>query len=203
MQQALTHRSATSNHNERLEFLGDSVLAIFISDFIYHRFSDFDEGMLTKLRAYLVRKETLVKVAKAIDIAPLIIIGDSEIKSGKPMRGSLLADTLEAVIGTLYLLRGMETASEFIKEIFAEIFSNIPPPDALKDAKTKLQEHLQTDAHALPVYELIKKESDGSFNVACKVLDLNSESFGKAKSKRQAEQQAAAAMLKKLLQAND
>ncbi len=198
MKQALTHRSAGRNHNERLEFLGDAVLGVLVSDMIYRRFPSLAEGELTKLRSHLVREETLVEIACAVGLAELVIVGRSESKSGGSTRDALLADTLEAVIGALYLLKGMDQAAGFVGEMFAERLADAPPPDTLKDPKTKLQEYLQAGGYALPVYELREQTSRGTFCIVCKVTEFGIEFPGEAMSKRKAEQQAAAGALARL-----
>lgn len=198
MKQALTHRSAAGNHNERIEFLGDAVLGAVVSDVLYQHFPSFDEGELTKLRAHLVCKESLSAIATAIDLPPLILIGQGEVDSGGRHRDALLADTLEAVIGAVYLLEGMDKAAGFIREIFDERLKSVPAPEELKDPKTRLQEYLQARGHALPVYEAGEKTRHGIFYVVCKVSAFGVEFSAKATSKRKAEQQAAAGALRQL-----
>ena len=195
MRQALTHRSAGSNHNERLEFLGDAVLGVIISGLVYHRFPLFTEGELTRLRSYLVREGTLAEVASAAGLTQFIIVGPGEVRY---VRDALLADTLEAVIGALYLLEGIKKASEFVSKIFGDRLVNAPSPDALKDPKTRLQEYLQGGGRARPIYELREETADGIFHVACKVADFDIEVTSRAASKRKAEQQAAAGVLEQL-----
>ena len=198
MRQALTHRSAGSCHNERLEFLGDAVLGMIVSDLVYHRFPSFSEGEMTRLRSYLVREDTLAGIARAAGLASLIVTGPGETGRRGRMRGALLADTLEAVIGAIYLLRGAEWAARFVSGIFGEHLANPPAPETLKDAKTRLQEYLQADGRALPIYELRGQTGCGAFRVACRVTDLDVEVVSEAASKRKAEQQAAAGVLRRL-----
>ena len=200
MRQALTHRSAAAVHNERIEFLGDAVLGLLISRWIYSEYPSFDEGDLTRLRSYLVRKETLARVAKEIDISPLIVVGAGELSGcDGPWRESLLADTLEAVIGALYLLRGIDEAGEFVREIFSDTLAGLPPISSLQDAKTRLQEYLQKKGLALPAYGAVEPVPEGRFRVECTVAELEMRTRGEAASRRKAEQQAAAVMLEKLL----
>ena len=196
MQQALTHRSVGGEHNERLEFLGDAVLDVAVSDLIYRRFPAFDEGRLTRLRAHLVKKATLAGVASELELAPLIIVGRGEQKNGA--RDTLMANALEAVIGALYLLRGMDAAVAFVTEVFAERLLNPPGPETLKDPKSRLQEHLQAGGHALPVYESDGMTDAGAFRVVCRVAAFNVECPGEGASKRKAEQAAAAAALQRV-----
>ncbi len=198
MKQALTHRSADRSHNERIEFLGDAVLGVLVSDLLYRRFPSFAEGELTKLRSYLVREDTLAEIARSVNLSELVVVGRGESRHGGLQRGALLADTLEAVIGALYLLRGMDCTAEFIREAFDERLVHIPSPDALKDAKTRLQEYLQAGGHALPVYEMREKTRRGDFHVVCKVAAFGLEFPGEAASKRKAEQKAAAGVLEQL-----
>ena len=201
MKQALTHRSAACSHNERIEFLGDAVLGVIIAEALYQRFPSFDEGALTKLRAHLVREETLAKLARVIDLPPLIVIGHGESESGGRKRDALLADTLEAVIGAVYLLEGMGRAADFVNELFDERLESTPSMEELKDSKTKLQEYLQARGRPLPVYEAGEK-TGGTFCVVCKVIEPGVEFSSKATSKRKAEQQAAAGVLKQLQSAS-
>ncbi len=203
MRQALTHRSAAAVHNERIEFLGDAVLGLLISRLIYSEFPSLDEGELTRLRAHLVRKETLAKVAKEIDVPPLIVVGGGESSaSGGLWREALLADTLEAVIGALYLLRGIDRTEEFVREVFLDTLANLPR-GSLKDAKTRLQEYLQKKGLALPAYNVLEEVCEGHFQVECTLVEPDMRSRGEATSRRKAEQQAASAMLEKLLVCRD
>ena len=198
MKRALTHRSAHGDHNERIEFLGDAVLGLLISDLLYRSCPTFDEGELTKLRSYLVSGASLAEVARAIDLTPMIRVGRGESGSGNPPREALLADTLEAVIGALYLLKGIEPTRAFIKEIFARRLKDHPSPRDLKDPKTRLQEYLQAQGYQRPVYELRETLENGDFLVLCRAESLNLEASSKAASKRKAEQQAAEQVLQQL-----
>lgn len=197
MQQALTHRSAARDHNERIEFLGDAVLGLLVSGLLYRRYPSFTEGELTRLRSHLVKEKTLAEVAREIGLAPLIVVGRGESKSGGRMRDALLADTFEAVVGALYLLRGIDETAGFIEGTFKRRLEEIPTPDALKDPKSRLQEYLQAQGRALPRYELHEK-TEGGFRAVCKLEKPVAEFSGEAASKREAEQQAAAEALERL-----
>lgn len=196
MQQALTHRSAAREHNERVEFLGDAVLGLLISALLYRRHPSFTEGELTNSRSYLVREQTLAEVARELDLASFITVGRGESKSG--VRDALLADTFEAVVGALYLLRGLDETAEFVERVFERRLAETPEPGALKDPKSRLQEYLQARGSPLPRYELREQTESGVFRVTCTLEELGVESSGEAASKRKAEQAAAAAALEQL-----
>lgn len=196
MQQALTHRSAAREHNERVEFLGDAVLGLLISALLYRRHPSFTEGELTNSRSYLVREQTLAEVARELNLASFITVGRGESKSG--VRDALLADTFEAVVGALYLLRGLDETAEFVERVFERRLAETPEPGALKDPKSRLQEYLQARGSPLPRYELREQTESGVFRVTCTLEELGVESSGEAASKRKAEQAAAAAALEQL-----
>ena len=131
--QALTHRSVSAQNNERLEYLGDSLLGFFIAEWLFNQFPSYPEGDLTRLRAHLVRKETLAEIARKQNLGELIALGAGELKSGGSRRDSILADALEALIGALYLSEGIESAKAFTLKLFAEHLQDIPTVDELKD----------------------------------------------------------------------
>jgi ribonuclease-3 len=198
LEQALTHRSASSANNERLEFLGDSILNFVIAEEVFHRRPDSPEGDLSRLRANLVNKQSLAEIARVIQLGDDIHLGSGELKSGGHRRDSILADALEAVFGAIYLDGGFVAARDVIVRLYSERLSDLPSAHQLKDPKTRLQEHLQARGHALPDYEV--REVDGasheqSFEVACYVNALDQSTSGRASSRRKAEQQAAQAML--------
>ena len=174
------------------------MLGVLVSDMIYRRFPSFNEGELTKLRSHLVRKETLADIARSFGLPQLVIVGRGESRSGGQGRSTLLADTLEAVVGALYLTRGMEAAAKFIDTMFSGRFESVPSPDALKDPKTRLQECLQASGYAPPSYEMLEKTKRGTFRVVCKAAGVGIEVPDEAKSKREAEQRAAAGVLQRL-----
>jgi len=198
---ALTHRSAATINNERLEFLGDSVLSLVISNKLYSLFPEVDEGILSRLRASLVKGDTLSQLAKEIDLGDYIILGSGELKSGGHRRASILADAFEAVIGAIYLDSGIRSAEKFILTQFLSRLENINPNDVNKDPKTQLQEYLQARNLALPVYTVVSiegKSHDQTFTVDGKVDVVNSVVQGKGRSRRYAEQQVAQKILDKL-----
>ncbi len=192
--QAFTHRSFSSDNNERLEYLGDSLLGFFIAEWLYKEFPSYSEGNLTRLRAHLVRKETLAEIAREQKLADMLKLGSGELKSGGLSRASILADALEAVIGAVYLAEGLQAAKDFVLKIYAIKFKNIPTVDELKDAKTRLQELLQSRGVSVPVYKLKEKHGKSgkeTFVIEC-IVDGCEEVFsGVGASRRKAEQQSA------------
>ena len=195
---AVTHRSAGGAHNERLEFLGDAVLQFVTTELLYARFADADEGVLSKLRARLVRGETLSELARALALGERLVLGPGEGRDG--VRDSILADALEAVIGALYLQHGLAAARDFIGALFAGPLASLRVDD-LKDAKSRLQEYAQARGAGLPIYEVLREHSrDGTkfFEVACKVPELRLEASGAGMSKRKAEQCAAESTLRQI-----
>ena len=198
---ALTHRSASSINNERLEFLGDSILGFMIADHVFQLEPEMNEGDLTRLRAYLVQESTLHKIAVNIDLSDYILLGSGEKKSGVKFRASVLSDTIEALIGAVYLDGGYQQVRKFIKRLFASLFANLPDLNQLKDSKTQLQELLQHDGNLLPAYTLVKimgADHNQLFYVDCNIEKNNLKTNGKGSSRRSAEQQAAKDMLNKL-----
>lgn len=198
---ALTHRSAATENNERLEFLGDSVLSIVISTKLYSKFPKNDEGILSRLRASLVKGETLSELAKAINLGEYIQLGSGELKSGGFRRASILADAFEAVIGAIYLDGGIEKAETFILTQFDELLNKINPDEVNKDPKTQLQEYLQARNHPLPVYTVVSitgKSHEQTFTVDGQIEILDQVIKGKGKSRRYAEQQVAQKILELL-----
>jgi len=198
---ALTHRSVGSVNNERLEFLGDAVLNAVIAMDLYHRRPDAPEGELSRLRASLVRGETLAGVARELGIGDCVRLGEGERKSGGFRRDSILADTVEAIIGAVCLDSDFDTASRFVLEVFATRLADLPSVEELKDPKTRLQELLQRDGEALPEYELV--HSSGAdharrFTVRCSVPARGVSCEATATSRRKAEQRAASACLERL-----
>lgn len=196
--EALTHRSAGSRHNERLEFLGDSVLSLVVTERIYTSLPQANEGDLSRLRASLVNKEALAQLAKELGMGEVIRLGPGELKSGGFRRNSILADALEAVIGAVYLVNGLEAAREFIERIYGERLSNPPSLRGLKDPKSRLQELLQGRGLALPEYRVTEVHGDPhnqTFTAACAVSGLDIEAVGRGTSRRKAEQDAAARAL--------
>lgn len=197
LKQALTHRSVTLLHNERLEFLGDAVLDFVIAEMLFHTCAHAQEGELSRLRASLVRGQTLAQIAKEFDLGAYLILGSGELKSGGQQRESILADAMEAVIAAIYLDGGLEAAKSAIAQWFETRLSNLSELK-LKDAKTRLQEHLQSQGLSLPLYQVISvtgEPHDQLFKVDCMVKSLQLITRGEAVSRRRAEQAAAEAML--------
>lgn len=201
LRQALTHRSFSSDHYERLEFLGDSVLGLAISGLIYTRLPDVPEGDLSRVRANLVRQETLHGLAVELGVPAVMRLGEGEMRSGGQKRASILADTLEAIIGALYLDAGFEKAQAFVHRLYSAMEINPQMQAISKDAKTELQEWLQGRKMKLPLYKVVATLGAAhrqSFDVECEILELRLAERGIGGSRRAAEQAAAAAMLQTL-----
>src|SRR5450830_72320 len=155
LQQALTHRSHSVLHNERLEFLGDSVLNCVVASLLFESFADIDEGDLSRVRANLVKQQTLYEIAQKIELSQFLRLGEGELKSGGFRRPSILADTLEALFGGVFLDAGFDAAKEVIRALYAPILESVDPTTLGKDAKTLLQEFLQSRKIALPQYNVV------------------------------------------------
>jgi ribonuclease-3 len=191
---ALTHRSAGRYNNERLEFLGDAILGFVIAETLYERFPQAEEGMLTRLRASLVKRETLAGIARDLDLGSLLRLGPGERKTGGWRRDSILANTVEAVIGAVYLDSDMPSCRTFILELFGPKLEGLKPDAAEKDPKTTLQEILQERRLPLPSYEVIAEEGEPHkrlFTVRCSIDCLPEAVTAQGRSKRSAEQAAA------------
>jgi ribonuclease-3 len=199
LQQALTHRSfSRGSNNERLEFLGDSVLNLVISNCIYHRFADADEGDLSRIRASLVKQATLAQVAREINLGEHINLGGGELKSGGYRRASILSDALEAVIGAIYLDSDYQHTEAAVLNLFQGFLENIDSAADLKDPKTRLQEYLQARQQGLPTYEVEKtsgKSHSQLFTVSCRIDRPELWASGTGTSRKKAEQQAAQKLL--------
>ena len=199
--QALTHRSAASRNNERLEFLGDAVLDFVASDIVYRQRSDADEGELSRLRASLVRDTTLAELATEFDLGDHLILGPGERKSGGHRRASILADALEAIFGAIYLDAGFDAAERVIRAVYSDRADRLPDADDLKDPKTRLQEWLQGDGRGLPAYRTVQvsgRAHQQVFDVSCTIAELDIVTQGQGTSRRDAEQVAASKMLEEL-----
>ncbi|GGP85715.1 ribonuclease III [Shewanella ulleungensis] len=199
--QALTHRSAANKHNERLEFLGDSILSIVISDALYHQFPKATEGDLSRMRATLVKGDTLTLIAKEFKLGDYLFLGPGELKSGGFRRESILADAVEAIIGAVYLDANLDVCRTLLLSWYEGRLANIKPGINQKDPKTILQEHLQGFKKPLPDYQVVAVEGeahDQTFTVECKISELNQVVTGVASSRRKAEQLAAAQVLELL-----
>lgn len=198
---ALTHRSCGKRNNERLEFLGDSILNFVIAEDLYARFPQAREGELSRLRAGQVKGETLAEIARELGFGDYLRLGSGELKSGGFRRDSILADSVEAVIGAIYLDSDMETVRGFILHWYSARLEKINLKQSQKDSKTRLQEFLQSRRISLPKYELVKVEGeahDQTFYILCHVAMLDVPTHGTGSSRRQAEQEAARAAIEQL-----
>jgi len=196
--QAVTHRSFSADHNERLEFLGDSVLNLSVADLLYTRLSALPEGDLSRVRANLVKQDTLHQLAVGLDLSDVLRLGEGEARSGGQKRPSILADALEAIIGAVYLDAGYQVAQSLVQRLFKPVEIN-PTMDAIgKDPKTELQEWLQGRKMNLPQYKVVGTQGAAhkqTFDVQCEIPELNLSERGIGGSRRAGEQAAAAAML--------
>lgn len=198
LETALTHRSAKKTHYERMEFLGDAVLNLVISSELYQLYPQASEGDLSRLRAHLVKGESLSKIASELALGDFLRLGSGELKSGGYRRKSILADVLESIIGAIYLDAGFTVAQNFILRIFADKIDDVGDIKELKDPKTRLQEFLQAKALPLPSYEVVKTSGQAHnqvFEVSCTVSILDKPVYGNGNSRRKAEQAAAEKML--------
>ncbi|MDR6538944.1 ribonuclease III [Variovorax soli] len=201
LQRALTHRSFSADHNERLEFLGDSVLNLAVAHLLYERLSQLPEGDLSRVRANLVKQDTLHQLAVKLALSPLLRLGEGEARSGGPNRPSILADALEALIGAVYLDAGYGPAQALVRRLYESVAITPRMDAAAKDPKTELQEWLQGHKMKLPVYRVIGTLGAAhkqTFDVECEVPDLSLRERGIGGSRRAGEQAAAAAMLIRL-----
>lgn len=202
LQTALTHRSFGAAHNERLEFLGDGVLNFIVAALLYDRFPELPEGDLSRLRAALVRQDSLYRLAQSLDLGDYLHLGEGELKSGGHRRPSILADALEALFGAIYLDGGFEAVKQVIGRLYAPLLEGLQPAEILKDAKTRLQEWLQGRKKPLPQYQLVETSGaahDQRFHVACVIGNPALRTLGIGSSRRLAEQAAAEEALKALL----
>ncbi|MBL1376887.1 ribonuclease III [Zobellella sp. CGMCC 1.18722] len=199
---ALTHRSAGSRHNERLEFLGDSILSMVVADALFHRFPKVNEGDMSRMRATLVREKTLAELAREFELGEYLILGPGELKSGGYRRESILADAVEALIGAVYLDTDIERVRELLLSWYDERLNDIQPGVEQKDPKTRLQELLQAKRKPLPTYtvvDVIGEAHNQKFTVHCLVDGLPDPVIGIGTSRRKAEQSAAEHALDTLL----
>lgn len=203
--QAVTHRSAGGINNERLEFLGDAILGFVIADELHRLFSEANEGQLSRLRSSLVKKETLAKLARSLDLGQYLRLGTGELRSGGQTRDSILADALEALFAAVYLDGSYSSARQVILKIFQERLKTLTIDSQQKDPKTRLQEYLQARKHPLPVYRIVDTSGNRHaqvFQVACELSDLGMETLGSGSSRRKAEQDAAARLMEAIGEAN-
>jgi len=205
LMRALTHRSAGADHNERLEFLGDAVLQTAVSALLYERFAGSDEGDLTRVRAHLVREDSLHRLALALGLPEVVRLSDGEARGGGALRPSILADALEALIGAAFLDGGFAPAQAMVVQLFGETIATTEVDSWSKDAKTELQEWLQARKLPVPVYRIVATRGQAhaqTFDVECLVAPLGLTEHGEGKSRRVAEQEAARRMLT-VLKASD
>jgi ribonuclease III len=201
---AMTHRSYGGRNNERLEFLGDSIVNFIIAEVLFQRFPEAREGQLSRLRARLVKGQTLAELAREMGFGEFLLLGSGEMKSGGHRRESILADAVEAVLGAIYLDAGMPVARARVLAWYAERLEGITLQDTQKDPKTRLQEFLQSRQVALPRYEVVSVHGEAhaqTFTVECQVEMLETHTTGVGASRRHAEQQAAERALSRLLPA--
>ena len=200
-QQALTHRSATHRNNERLEFLGDAVLDFVVSEVVYQSRPKASEGDLSKLRASLVKDDTLAEIALELELGEHLILGGGERKTGGHRRESILADALEAIFGAVFLDSGFDAAKAVIDGVYESRYRELPDVEDLRDPKTRLQEWLQARKMSLPEYELGKvtgKDHKQRFIVTCTIVETSFVTDGESTTRRKAEQKAARKMLERL-----
>lgn len=194
LQQALTHRSHSGLHNERLEFLGDSVLNCVVASLLFDRYGKIDEGDLSRLRANLVKQQSLYEIAQRLELSQFLRLGEGELKSGGFRRPSILADTLEALFGAVFLDAGFNAARDVIRAQYIPILDTVDPKTLGKDAKTLLQEYLQSKKIALPQYNVVATHGaahNQEFEIECLVPKLDIQVFGTGGSRRSGEQAAA------------
>ncbi len=198
--QALTHRSAGSPHNERLEFLGDALVNQFVAEALYRYWPKADEGALTRARAELVRESALASIARQLDLGPRLVLGPGEMKTGGHRRDSILADAVEALVAAIYLDSDFATCRDVVLPWFAGMIEALPPPNKVgKDAKTRLQEWLQGRGKPLPLYAVVEEGGEDHariFRASCTLDEPPVRTEGEGSSRRAAEQQAADAALR-------
>ncbi len=201
LREALTHRSASSKNNERLEFLGDSILNFVIAAELFQQYPDSPEGDLSRLRASLVKKEGLVLIAHDLNLGEYLTLGSGEMKSGGHRRDSIQADAVEAIFGAVFLDAGFDTCRQLILRLYQQQLDNAPDPATLKDPKTRLQELLQGRKLSIPNYEVLDvsgKSHQQTFHVNCTIDELSLVTEAKASSRRKAEQKSALKAIEEL-----
>ncbi len=194
LMQALTHRSHSKKNNERLEFLGDSVLNCTVAEMLYERYSDLDEGDLSRVRANLVKQQALYEIAQALQLSDCLRLGEGELKSGGFKRPSILADSFEAIVGAIFLDSGFEASKKVLRKWYSQILEHVDPRTLGKDDKTLLQEYLQGHQLPLPIYTVVATTGvahNQQFEVECSIPSLKVTLNGKGASRRAAEQAAA------------
>ena len=200
LERALSHRSLGAKNNERLEFLGDAILGFEVADHLYRRVGDADEGQLSRMRAHLVKRETLAGIARELQLGDILKLGAGELRSGGQTRDSILADAVEAIIAAVYLDGGIDEARALVRRLLGERLADPTPETRRKDPKTRLQEYLQSVGKALPRYEVVGTSGDQHeqiFRVVCST-GLVDDTEGEGSTRRRAEQAAAKSMLARL-----
>ncbi len=203
LDEALTHRSVGARNNERLEFLGDSVLNFVIADELFQKYSTINEGDLSRLRASLVNRDSLADIARELELGACLKLGSGELKSGGFRRSSIIADAVESILGAVYCDSGFDACRQLVLRLFKYKLDNIPDIDSLKDAKTRLQELLQSRRYDRPEYKVIEvsgKAHSQNFKVECRIENPACVTVGEGRSRRKAEQLAAEAALEILHQ---
>jgi ribonuclease-3 len=203
LDEALTHRSVGARNNERLEFLGDSVLNFVIADELFQKYSTINEGDLSRLRASLVNRDSLADIARELELGACLKLGSGELKSGGFRRSSIIADAVESILGAVYCDSGFDACRQLVLRLFKHKLDNVPDIDSLKDAKTRLQELLQSRRYERPEYEVVEvtgKAHAQSFKVECRMQNPACVTVGEGRSRRKAEQLAAEAALEILHQ---
>lgn len=206
LERALTHRSFSADHNERLEFLGDSVLNLAVSGLLFEKLSQLPEGDLSRVRANLVKQDTLFQMATTLGLSAVLRLGDGEKRSGGHKRPSILADALEAIIGAVYLDAGFDAAAAVVRRLYGDVELSTQMSAMGKDPKTELQEWLQARKMKLPAYRVVATLGEAhkqTFDVECSVAEIGHAERGIGASRRAGEQAAAAAMLQRLLASAD
>jgi ribonuclease-3 len=200
LERALTHRSLGARNNERLEFLGDAILGFEVADNLYKRVDDANEGQLSRMRAHLVKRETLAQIARELQLGDILRLGPGELRSGGQARDSILADAVEAIIAAVYLDGGIDAARALVRRLLGDRLTEPTSETRRKDPKTRLQEHLQALGRPLPQYEVscvTGDQHDQTFKVICST-GSGDETEGEGPSRRKAEQSAARKMLEQL-----
>jgi len=200
LERALSHRSLGARNNERLEFLGDAILGFEVADRLYHQAGDADEGQLSRMRAHLVKRETLAGIARELELGDILRLGAGELRSGGQSRDSILADTVEAIIAAVYIDGGMDEARALVRRLLGDRLADLTPETRGKDPKTRLQEYLQSIGKPLPHYEVLGTSGEQhaqTFRILCSTGEAG-ETEGEGSSRRRAEQAAAQAMLERL-----
>lgn len=201
LQLALTHRSHSASNNERLEFLGDSILNFLIGEMLYQKLGEAREGQMSRLRSQLVKGETLAELAREFELGNCLILGEGEMKSGGHTRDSILADAVEAIIGAIYLESGLDVCRDRVMAWYSDRMVAVTLDVSAKDPKSQLQEYLQAKRQPLPEYRLIEVGGEGHsqvFTIECHIGIAKEPTRAQASNRRDAEKQAAADMLVKL-----